>query len=102
MIWLLFGLAGLGVWLIHDSLLPGRPSVRRPQPAVLTGLREWLAQADVPITPSTFLAVSTGGAVISGLVAHLVFGWLIMDLVGAVLGGGLYPMVLHGRRTRRR
>src|SRR5439155_24945606 len=102
MLWLLFGLGGVGLWLVHDSLLPARPRAPREASRIMAYLRDWLVQTGVPITPRMFLLVSFCGAVGGGGLAHLVLGWPIVDVLGIALGGALYPLVLHGRQTRQR
>ncbi len=102
MVWLLFGLVGLGLWLVHDSLLPARQKPpRRPSPT-LARLRDWLVQTGVPIDVGTFVLISFGGASLGGVLAHAVFGWPLTDALGIAVGGALYPVVLRGRRARRR
>lgn len=101
MIWLLFGLVGLGLWLVHDSLLPARPTQPRRPRVTLARLRGWLVQTGVPISPRVFVLISLGGALVGGLLAQAIFGWVVIDVVGALLGGAVYPLVLHGRRARR-
>jgi len=101
-VWLLFGLVGLGLWLVHDSLLPARQKPpRRPSPT-LARLRDWLVQTGVPIDVGTFVLISFGGASLGGVLAHAVFGWPLTDALGIAVGGALYPVVLRGRRARRR
>ena len=100
--WLPLAFVGLGLWLIHDSLLPARPRAPRGPSRTYTRLRDWLVQTGVPITPRTFLLVSLAGALAGGGLAHLVFGWPIIDLCGALSGGALYPLVLRGRHARQR
>ena len=102
MLWLLFGLVGLGLWLIHDALLPARPRPPRAPSHTLARLREWLVQTGVPIAPRTFVAISIGGAILGGALAHLAFGWPTLDILGIAVGGALYPLVLRGRHSRAR
>src|SRR5579871_138226 len=99
----LFGLVALGLWLVHDGLLPSRPRApRRHSPAIFAGLREWLVQTGVAISPRLFLLICAGGALLGCLLAQLLVGGPVLDLVGAALGGGVYPLVLRGRHIRRR
>jgi len=100
MLWLLFGLVGLGLWLIHDGLLPKQPRVASKAPSrALARLRDWLVQTGVAITPRTFMLITFSGAVLGGSLAHLVFGWPIVDALGIVVGGAVYPLVLRGRQA---
>ena len=99
----LFGLVALGLWLVHDGLLPSRPRApRRHSPAIFAGLREWLVQTGVAISPRLFLLICAGGALLGCLLAQVLVGGPVMDLVGAALGGSVYPLVLRGRHGRRR
>jgi tight adherence protein B len=100
--WLPLALVGLGVWLIHDGLLPARPRAPRAPSRTYTRLNDWLVQTGVPITPRTFLLVSLAGASLGAALAHLVFGWPIVDVCGALAGGAVYPAVLRGRHARQR
>src|SRR5919199_2088471 len=100
--WLPLAFVGLGLWLIHDSLLPQRPGARGGPSRTHARLRDWLVQTGVPITPRTFLLVSLAGAIAGAALAHLVFGWPIVDVCGAGAGGALYPAVLRGRHARQR
>src|SRR5690242_3442393 len=102
MIWLLFGLGGLGVWLIYDSLLPARPRPPRPPSRALSRLREWLVQTGVLITPRVFVLISLAGALLGGLAAQLLLGGPVFAVVGVLMGGATYSLVLRGRRQRRR
>src|SRR5579859_7081292 len=102
MLWLLFALVGLGLWLVHDGLLPPRPRPPRHPSRAFNGLRDWLVQTGVPISPRLFVLISGGGAILGGVLAHLVMGGLTFDAVGIAIGGSVYPLVLHGRHRRRR
>jgi tight adherence protein B len=102
MLWLLFGLVGLGLWLVYDSLLPPRPRVARRPSRALSGLRDWLVQTGVPISPRLFVLISVAGALLGGIAAQLVLGGPIFAAVGFVIGGATYPLVLRGRHHRRR
>jgi tight adherence protein B len=102
MLWLLSGLVGLGLWLVYDGLLPPRPRPARQSSPVLSGLRDWLVQSGVPISPRLFVLISLAGALVGGLVAQLLVGGPILVAVGIVLGGAAYPLVLRGRQRRRR
>jgi tight adherence protein B len=102
MLWVPLAFVGLGLWLIHDSLLPARPRAPRGPSRTFARLRDWLVQTGVPVTPRTFLLVSLAGAIVGATLAHLVFGWPIVDLCGALSGGALYPLGLRGRHARQR
>ena len=99
--WLLFGLVALGLWLVYDGLLPSRPRPPRRPSRIVSGLRDWLVQTGVPISPRLFVLISIAGALLGGGVAQLLLGGPIFDAVGIVLGGATYPLVLRGRRRRR-
>src|SRR5688500_16593576 len=102
MVWVLFALVGLGLWLVHDGLLPHRPRPPRPPSRLAGRLRDWLVQTGVPISPRLFLAISGSGAVLGGVLAHLLLGGPVFDAVGAAAGASVYPLVLRGRHSRRR
>jgi tight adherence protein B len=102
MFWLLFALVGVGLWLVHDSLLPAQPRAPRRPSRTFGRLRDWLVQTGVPITPRLFLLVSAGGALLGGILAHLLLGGPLFDAVGIALGGSIYPLVLHSRHGRKR
>lgn len=102
MLWLLSGLVGLGLWLVYDGLLPPRPRPARRPSRVLSGLRDWLVQTGVPISPRLFVLISMAGALLGGMAAQLLLGGPIFDAVGIALGGAAYPLVLRGRHRRRR
>jgi tight adherence protein B len=102
MLWLLFGLVGLGLWLVYDGLLPPRPRGARRPSRVLSGLRDWLVQTGVPISPRLFVLISIAGALVGGIAAQLLVGGPIFDAVGLVIGAATYPLVLRARHRRRR
>src|SRR5215207_8545231 len=74
MLWLLSGLVGLGLWLVYDGLLPPRPQPARRPSRVLSGLRDWLVQTGVPISPRVFVLISMAGALLGGKAAQLLLG----------------------------
>jgi len=59
-------------------------------------------QTGVPITPRLFLLISAGGALLGGILAHLLLGGPIFDAVGTAVGGSVYSLVLRGRHGRKR
>jgi tight adherence protein B len=101
MLWLLFGLVGLGLWLVYDGLLPPRARPTR-QSRIRNRLRDWLVQTGVPISPRLFVLISIAGALVGGFTALLLLGGPLSLAVGMVLGGVTYPLVLRGRHRRRR
>jgi Flp pilus assembly protein TadB len=102
MLWLLMALVGLGLWLVHDGLLPPRPHPPRRPSRAWSGLQDWLVQTGVPISPRLFLAICLAGALIGSLLASLLLGGPVPGAVGLVVGGAVYPLVLRGRHQRRR
>jgi len=102
MLWLLFAAVGLGLWLVHDGLLPPRQRPPRRPSRALTGLRGWLAQTGVPISPRLFALISIAGALLGAGAGQMLLGGPIVDAFGFALGGAMYPMVLRGRARRRR
>ena len=102
MLWLLMALVGLGLWLVHDGLLPARTRPARTAPRAWSGLHDWLVQTGVPISPRLFLALCLAGALLGGLLADVLLGGPIPGAVGLLLGGAVYPLVLRGRHARRR
>ncbi len=102
MLWLLIALVGLGLWLVHDGLLPARPRPPRRPSRTFARLRDWLVQTGVPISPRLFLLISSGAAIVGGMLAQLLLGGQIFDIVGVAIGGATYPLVLRGRHRRKR
>lgn len=92
---------GAGLWLLYETATT--PGGRRPSSARWRRARDWLRQAGVEDgTPGGFLALSLGAALLAGLVAQLLLGWPVLDLIALALGGSAPLLVFRARRQRRR
>lgn len=92
---------GAGVYLLYEGLTnPRQPAVPR---RARTSVDEFLLRAGLPdVTPREFVLFSVCAALVTGLVAHLLLGWVIVSALAALLGlvGPLAYYVQRHERQR--
>jgi len=92
---------GAGIYLLYDGLTDPRPP--RVEPRRFRRVEEFLTQAGLhEVRPRDFVLFSAGTALVSGVAAQLLLGWLVVSLL--LTGLGLVSPLLYylHRRDRRR
>jgi len=92
---------GVGIYLLYDGLTNARPLHLRPRR--FRRVEDFLAQAGLhEVRPRDFVVFSAGTALVGGVVAQLLLGWIVVSLLVTALGLiGPLLYYLH-RRDRRR
>lgn len=97
-------LVGLGLWLLYDAVAPDRPvpGPRRPSRTLLR-LQDLLVQAGLErVRARDVVLLCAVLAALGGLVAQVLLGWPLLDLLAAALGA-LAPLAwLRARHAHRR
>jgi tight adherence protein B len=92
---------GVGTYLLYDGLT--NPRTRAPRPHRFRRVEDFLTQAGLhEVRPHDFVVFSAGTALVGGVAAQLLLGWVVVSLLVTGLGlVGPQLYYLH-RRDRRK